>query len=79
MVPSLDVSLKYLDIQHKASSPHHPEGNGKSDNAVKTVKRLFKKSKNSEQFALMEFNNTVSEKYQTSPAERFFGRNGKRS
>ena len=63
-----------LDIKHSTSSPYHPQGNGKAENAVKTVKRIHKKCKNSEHLALLEFNTTITEGYTTSPAERFFGR-----
>ena len=63
-----------LDIKHSTSSPYHPQGNAKAENAVKTVKRILKKCKNSEHLALLEFNTTITEGYATSPAERFFGR-----
>ena len=63
-----------LDIKQSTSSPYHPQGNGKAENSVKSVKRILKKCKNSEHLALLEFNTTITEGYTTSPAERFFRR-----
>ena len=37
------VFAKTWAFEHVTSTPHYPESNGKSENAVKTVKRLFKK------------------------------------
>ena len=34
-----------LDIEVIQSSPYYPKSNGKVENAVKTVKRLFRKAK----------------------------------
>ena len=42
-----------LDIKHSTSSPYHPQGNGKAENAVKSVKRILKNCKNSEHLALL--------------------------
>ena len=59
------------------SSPRYPQSNGKAENAVKTVKRLFKKCKESgtsEFQALLDWRNTLSEGMTTSPAQRFLGR-----
>ena len=37
------VFAKTWAFEHVTLSPHYPESNGKSETAVKTVKRLFKK------------------------------------
>ena len=58
------------------SSPRYPQSNGKAENAVKTVKRLFKKcqaSGQSEYLALLDWRNTPTEGIGTSPAQRFLG------
>ena len=62
---------------HTTSSPRYPQSNGKAENAVKTVKRLFTKcreSGQSEYLALLDWRNTPSEGIGTSPAQRFLGR-----
>ena len=59
------------------SSPHYLQSNGKAENAVKTVKRLFTKcreSGQSEYLALLDWRNTPTEGIGTSPAQRFLGR-----
>ena len=63
-----------LDIKHITTSPYHPQGNGKAENAVKTTKRIFKKCNGSEQLAILEHNNTTTEGLHLSPAEIMFGR-----
>ena len=59
------------------SSPRYPQSNGKAENAVKTVKRLFSKCQavgQSEFRALLDWRNTPTEGIGTSPAQRFMGR-----
>lgn len=61
---------------HQTSSPGYPQSNGKAENAVKTVKRLFTKCKasgQSEALALLDWRNTPTEGFTTSPAQRLFG------
>ena len=64
-------------FEHVTSSPHYPQSNGKAENAVKTVKRLFSKcakSGQSEFRALLDWRNTPTEGMNSSPAQRFLGR-----
>ena len=63
-------------FDHVTSSPHYPQSNGKSENAVKTVKNLFRKCKapgQSEFLALLDWRNTPTEGIGTSPAQRLMG------
>ena len=62
---------------HVTSSPRYAQSNGKAENAVNTVKRLFRKCRDSgesEFIALLNWRNTPSEGIGTSPAQRLFGR-----
>ena len=64
-------------FRHVTSSPRYPQSNGKVENAVKTVKRLFTKcqeDKQSEHQALIDWRNTPTEALGSSPAQRFLGR-----
>ena len=68
---------KSWGFNHVTSSPHYPQSNGKAENAVKTVKRLFMKCRDSgqsEYLALLDWRNTPSEGIGTSPPQRFLGR-----
>ena len=68
---------KSWDFKQQTSSPRYPQSNGKAENAVKTVKRLFTKcreSGQSEYQALLDWCNTPTEGIGTSPAQRFLGR-----
>ena len=64
-------------INDVTSSPHFPQCNGKTEAAVKTVKCLFRKCKESgisEFRALLDWRNTPTEGMTSSPSQRFMGR-----
>ncbi|KAK7095117.1 hypothetical protein V1264_002767 [Littorina saxatilis] len=64
-------------FEHVTSSPGYPQSNGKAENTVKTVKDLMKKCAEDQSdayLALLELRNIPSEKMQTSPSQRLFGR-----
>lgn len=64
-------------FQHVTSSPRYPQANGKVENAVRTIKRLFTKCQHanqSEYRALLDWRNTPTEGVGSSPAQRFLGR-----
>ena len=68
---------KTWKIEHITSSPRYPQSNGKSENAVKTCKTLFKKSildRKDPLLALLDWRNTPSEGIGTSPVQRLMGR-----
>ena len=58
------------------SSPLFVQSNGKVENAIKTAKRLLKKSKGQRDFGLvlLDWRNTPTEGLDSSPAQRMFGR-----
>ena len=71
------VFMKKWAIEHVTSSPYYAQSNGKAENAVKTVKRLFSKCKDSgesEYLALLDWRNTPSEGIGKSPSQRLMGR-----
>ena len=71
------VFARTWGFDHVTSSPRYPESNGKAENAVKTIKRLFKKCKDagqSEYLALLDWRNTPTEGIGTSPAQHLMGR-----
>ena len=64
-------------FDHQTSSPRYPQSNGKAENAVRNIKRLFTKcheSGQSEFRALLDWRNTPTEGVGTSPAQPFLGR-----
>ena len=64
-------------FHHITSSPRYPQSNGKAENAVRTVKRLFAKcqhSGESEYRALLAWRNTPTAGMEMSPAQRIMGR-----
>ncbi|CAB4030708.1 Retrovirus-related Pol poly from transposon [Paramuricea clavata] len=67
------VFAKALGFDHITLSLHHPQLNGKAKNAVKTVKQLFEKCKESGQsefLALLDWRNTPTERVGTSPDQQ---------
>lgn len=71
------VFARTWGFDHVTSSPTYPQSNGKAENAVKMIKRLFKKCKESGQsefLALLDWRNTPTEGVGTSPAQRLMGR-----
>ncbi len=65
---------------HKISSPGNSKSNGAAEAAVKTAKRIMKKSfaaKEDPYIGLLNHRNTPTEGVGTSPAQRLFGRRTK--
>ena len=70
------VFAKSWSFNHVTASPLHPQSNGKAENVLRTVKRLFEKCKEtsvSEFQALLDWRNTPSEGMDTSPAQHLMG------
>ena len=68
--------LKELSVEHRASSPHHQQGNGKAEAAVKVAKQIIKrcdKDKSNVWMALLNYRNTPN-KIGSSPNQRMFSR-----
>ena len=68
---------KSWNFEHVTSSPRYAQSNGKVENAIKTIKRLFQKCKvdrSSEFVALLNWRNTPSKDLNVSPAQCLFGR-----
>ena len=60
------------DFEHVTSTPRYPQNNGKAENAVRTIARLFTKGRAagiSEFQGLLDWRNTPSEGMDTSPAQ----------
>ena len=71
------VFARTSEFKHVTSSPTYAQSNGKAENAVKTVKHLFKKCKDSgqtEYLALLDWQNTPTAGIGTSPGQRLMGR-----
>ena len=71
------VFAKTWRFDHNISSPLYPPSNGKAEDAVKTVKRLFSKCKEagrSEFQALLNWRNTPSAGMGINPPQRLMGR-----
>ena len=60
------------EFEHRMSSPYFPQSDGKSENAIKPVKRLMQKAleiHSDTYLALLDFRNTPSESFGVSPAQ----------
>ena len=67
-------------ITHNTISPHNSKANGKVESAVKSAKRMLKKTTKSNQdqyLALLNIRNTPTQGMDSSPAQRFLGRRTK--
>ena len=67
-------------VSHKMSSPHYPQSNGKSESAVKSMKKLISATwtdctvdRNKLSRALLQYRNTPCRKDGLSPAQKLFG------
>ena len=72
--------VKCYQIDHRTSSPYHPQSNGMAEKAVQTVKRLIKKAThdgNDLYLALLEYRNTPCSITLGSPVQRLMGRRTK--
>ena len=64
---------KEWDFEHRPSSPRHSQSNGKVESAVKTAKRLIRKSLDSgtdPYVAILDYRNTPTQGRETSPVQR---------
>ena len=71
------VFAKSWSFNHVTTSPRYPQSNGKAENSLRTVKRLFEKCKEtsvSEFQVLLDWRNTPSGGMDTSPAQHLMGR-----
>ena len=69
--------VKEWGINHRVSSPGHPQGNGKAEAAVKIVKTMLKKTSEDGKdpyLAMLELRNTPRQDSDASPAQLMFGR-----
>ncbi len=65
------------DFRHVTSSPHHSQGNGKAESAVKIIKSIIKKASRDGGCiwkAIMEWRNTPTPRMTSSPAQRLMSR-----
>ena len=64
-------------FEHRTSSPRYPQSNGKAENAVQTCEGLLRKAKEDKKdplLAILDWRNTPSEGFETSPVQRLMGR-----
>ena len=72
-------SCESYHIDHWASSPYWPQGNGKAEAVVNVAKSLLKKSQEFAkfQFALLDYRNTPPQGHSFTPVQRSMGRRTK--
>ncbi|CAC5423138.1 unnamed protein product [Mytilus coruscus] len=71
---------KEWDFSHETSSPYYPQSNGKAEHAVQTAKSLMRKGKHAQSdpyLAILDFRNTPTQGFETSPAQRLMNRRTK--
>ena len=69
------TSSKEWDFEHRTSSPHHSQSNGKAESAVKQAKKiLLKYGKNDSDAFLALLDHTLPANMQISPAQQLFSR-----
>jgi len=71
---------KSWDIVHVTSSPYNSKANGKAESAVKTAKRIMRKSKEGKTdpyLAFLDHRNTPSQGLLSSPSQRLMSRRTK--
>ena len=69
--------MEQWGVDHVVSSPHHQQGNGKVESAVKTAKHLMKKTIAAGEdlwLAILEWRNIPTAGMATSPAQRMLAR-----
>ena len=65
------------NIEHVTSSPYYAQSNGKAENSVKTAKNIMQKALDAHSdpyLAFLDFRNTPTEGYSSSPAQRMLNR-----
>ena len=65
------------EFDHRTSSPYWSQGNGKCENSVRTVKnimRMASEAKGDQYLSLLDWPNTPTEMFDTSPARRLLGK-----
>ena len=62
------------NIEHITSSPTYAQSNGKVENSVKTAKKKALDARADPYVAFLDFRNTTTQGYITSPAQRMLNR-----
>jgi hypothetical protein len=74
---SFERFAKVWDFEHRTISPRYSKSNGKVESAIKTAKRLLRKSmdaKTDQYMALLDHRNTPTQGLTSSPVQRFVSR-----